>query len=190
MYSFSLNMVIKEFENTRVRVSPCGQFRQSIQRPCHNPVVLQSSRNLTETKEHCYYGLRRDFSATSIPAEEHTNKSASLRSTFWWKPHRKTTLHALTRADLWSGAEIHTLARGGLCNTVFTRASSRRCACRNKPIHPLHAPRRHRKSPSVSVFLFGHCYWVFLLPESPLFLCFLELYDIFRTLGVIYVDFY
>ena len=34
---------IKEFENTRVRVSPCGQFRQPIQRPCHNPVVLQSS---------------------------------------------------------------------------------------------------------------------------------------------------
>ena len=31
---------IKEFENIRVRVSPCSQFRQPIQRPCHNLVVL------------------------------------------------------------------------------------------------------------------------------------------------------
>ena len=54
----------------------------------------------------------------------------------------------------------------------------------DKPFHPLHAPRRHRKSPSFSVFLSSHCYWVHLSPESPLFLCFLELYDIFRTLGV------
>ena len=127
--------VIKEFENTRVRVSPCGQFQQHIQRPCHNPAVLQSSRNLIETKEHCYCGLQRDFLATSIPAEEHTNRSASLRSTFWWKPRWKTTLHALTRVDLRFGAEIHASERGGACNIVFTRTSSRRCAfCRQA--HP------------------------------------------------------
>ena len=54
----------------------------------------------------------------------------------------------------------------------------------DKPFHLLHAPRRRRKSPSFSVFLSGHCYWVHLSPESPLFLCFLELYDIFKTLGV------
>ena len=54
----------------------------------------------------------------------------------------------------------------------------------DKPFYPLHAPRRHRKSPSFSVFLSGHCYYVHLSPESPLLLCFLELYDIFRTLGV------
>ena len=60
----------------------------------------------------------------------------------------------------------------------------------DKPIHPLHAPRRRRKSPSFSVFLFGHCYCVFLSLESPLFLCFLELYDIFRILGVVSVDSY
>ena len=59
-----------------------------------------------------------------------------------------------------------------------------------KSIHPLHAPRRRRKSPSFSVFLSGHCYCVFLSPESPLFLCFLEFYDIFKTLGVVSVDFY
>ena len=60
----------------------------------------------------------------------------------------------------------------------------------DKPIHPLHAPRHRLKSPSFSVFLFYHCYCVFLLPESLLFLCFLDLYNIFRTLGVVYVDSY
>ena len=90
---------IKEFENTRVRVSPSGQFRQHIQRPCHTSVVLQSSRSLTEAKpasEHLaadnFY--RRDFLATFIPAKEHTNKSAFLRSTFRWKPRRKIPFHA------------------------------------------------------------------------------------------------
>ena len=57
MYCVSCSMrtcngikAIKEFENTRVRVSSCGQFRQPIQRPCHNPVMLQSSQNLTKAK--------------------------------------------------------------------------------------------------------------------------------------------
>ena len=127
--------VIKEIENTRVRVSPCGQFQQPIQRPCHNPVVLQSSQSLTETKEHCYCGLRPNFPATSILAEEHTNKSASLRSTFRWKPRQKTTLHGLTSADLRSGAEIHAPARGDACNTIFTLTSSSRCTC-SRQVHP------------------------------------------------------
>ena len=78
---------IKEFENIRVRVSLCGQFRQPIQRPCHNPVVLQSSQSLTEAKPSSEYlaagnFYQRDFPATSIPTEEHTNRSASHRSTF------------------------------------------------------------------------------------------------------------
>ena len=60
----------------------------------------------------------------------------------------------------------------------------------DKPIHPFHVPRRCRKSLSFSVFLSGHCYYVLMSPESPLFLCFLELYDIFRTLGVVSVDSY
>ena len=101
---------IKEFENTRVRVSPCGQFRQPIQRPCHNPVVLQSSRSLTEAKPSSEYLVagnfyRRDFPVTSIPAEEHTNKRASRTSTFQWKPRKKITSHALPRVDLRSDAE-------------------------------------------------------------------------------------
>ena len=39
---------IKGFENTRVRVSLCGQFRQ----PIHTLIVLQSSRSLTEEPNH------------------------------------------------------------------------------------------------------------------------------------------
>ena len=125
---------IKEFENTRVRVSPCGQFRQSIQRPCHNPVVLQSSRSLTEAKPTSEYlaagnFYRRDFSTTSIPAEEHTNRSASLRSTFWWKPRRKITSHA----PISSPARV----------TLFLHAPPPAGASvADKPIHPLHAPHR------------------------------------------------
>ena len=90
---------IKEFENTRVRVSPCGQFRQPIQRLCHNPIMLQPSQSLTKAKplsEYLAAGnfYSRDFSATSILAEEHTNRSASFQSTFRWKTRRKTTSHA------------------------------------------------------------------------------------------------
>ena len=73
---------------------------------------------------------------TSIPVEEHTNRSASFRSNFRWKPPRKITSHALTRADLWSGVEIHSPVRGDACNTVFTRASSSKCVYR-RHIHSM-----------------------------------------------------
>ena len=46
LYSQHGIRAIKEFENTRVWVSPCGQFQQHIQRPCHTPVVLQYSQSL------------------------------------------------------------------------------------------------------------------------------------------------
>ena len=136
VFSFSQYGIraIKEFENTRVRVSPCGQFRQPIQRPCNNPVVLQSSRSLTEAKPSSenlaasnFY--RRDFPATSIPAEEHTNRSASLRSTFRWKPRRNIASHAPTRAHTHSHSPIFGPAHDSTCDTVFTRASSSRCIC-------------------------------------------------------------
>ena len=102
----------KEFDNTKVRVSPCGQFWQPIQIPCHNPVVLQYSRSLTEAKPSSEYLVvdnfyRRDFPATSIPADEHTNRSASLRSTFRWKiaekkPHTRSNMSILgSRAGAW-----------------------------------------------------------------------------------------
>ena len=157
---------IKEFENTRVRVSPCSQFREPIQRPCHNPVVLQSSRSLTKAKPSSKYlatgnFYRQDFPATSIPVEEHTNRSASLRSTFRWKPRRKITSHELTRFDLRFGAEIHSSARGGACNTGFTRASSSKCVSRRQA-HPS-IPRAPPSSEKPLFFSFS--LW-------PLLLCF------------------
>ena len=98
----------------------------------HPKIVSQSGRIivLTEAKPSSEYLVvgnfyRRAFPATSIPAKEHTNRIASLRSTFRWKPRWKIASHVLTRADLRSGA----------CNTVFTRASSNRCVCRRQA-HP------------------------------------------------------
>ena len=105
---------------------------------------------------------RRDFPATSIPAEEHTNRSASLRSTFWWKPRRKITLHALTRANLRSDTEIHGPEHGGACNTVFTHASSSRCVCRRQA-HP--STPRAPPSPK-NPFFFSFSLWPLLLRFS------------------------
>ena len=53
----------------------------------------------------------------------------------------------------------------------------------DKPFHLLHAPRRRRKSPSFSVFFSGHCYWVHLSPESPLFFVFSGALRRFQDLG-------
>ena len=53
----------------------------------------------------------------------------------------------------------------------------------DKPFHLLHAPRRRRKSPSFSVFLSGHCYWVHLSPKSPLFFVFSRVLQHFQDLG-------
>ena len=183
---------IKEIKNTRVRVSPCGQFRQPIQIPCHNPVTLQSSQSLTEVKPSSEYHAvsnfyRRDFPTTSITAEEHTNRSSSLQSTFRWKPRRKITSHAPISDPALKFTRQHVVAHV----TLFLHAPPPAGAsAANKPIQLLHAPRCHQKSPSFSVFLSSHCYCVFLSLESPLFLCFLELYDIFRTLGVVSIDSY
>ena len=165
---------IKEFENTRVRVSPCGQFRQPIQRPCHNPVVLQSSRSLMEAKPSSEYLAAgnfywRDLPTTSILAEEHTNKSASLRSTFRWKPCRKITSHALISDPVCEFTHWRVAARVTLFLHVPPPTSA---SAANKPIHPLHAPHRRWKNPSFSVFLSGHCYGVFLSPNLHYFCVF------------------
>ena len=178
--------VIKEFENARVRVSPCGQFQQPIQRPCHTQVVLQSSRSLIETKPPPATFTSEIFrrppfrpksTPTGAPPSDLPSGGSIVGNTF-------------PRTDLRSGAEIHASVRGGACDTVLTRASSSRCVCRRQA-HPStpHA-RRRRRSPSFSLFLSDHYFCVFLSPESPLFLCFLKLYDIFRTVGVVFVDSY
>ena len=97
---------------------------------------------------------RQDFPTTSILTEEHTNRSASLQSTFRWKPRRKIPSHAPTRADLRSGAEIHAPAHETLFGHVPPPTGA---SATDKPIHPLHEPRRRRKSPSFSLWpLFLH----------------------------------
>ena len=150
----------------------------------HPKTVSQSDCATVFTKPHesqTIVGIpchRQLLSATFIPAEEHTNRSSSLRSTFRWKPRRKITSHALTRADSWRCMFLHVPPPLGV-------------SAADKPIHPLHAPRHCQKSPYFSFFfLSNHCYCVFLSPESPLFLCFLELYDFFRILGAVSVDSY
>ena len=133
---------------------------------------------------------RQLLPATSIPAEEHTNRSTSLRSTFRWKPCWKRTSHALTRANLRSDVEIHAPTRGVRVTLFSHTPSSAGASVADKPIHPLHVPRRSRKNPSFLLFRFGHCYCVFCCLNLHCSLCFLELYDIFRTLGVVSVDSY
>ena len=59
----------------------------------------------------------------------------------------------LTRTDLRSSAEIHSPARGGACNTVFTRASSSRCVCRQQA-HPT-TPRAPLSSEKPFFFSFS-----------------------------------
>ena len=94
----------------------------------------------------------------------------------------KSTPTGAPPSDLPSGGSLAGApTRDDACNTVFTHA--------RQQVHPS-CPAVAEKSPSFLVFLSGHCYCVFLLPESPLFLCFLELYDIFRTLGVVFVNSY
>ena len=176
MFLFSQHGIraIKEFENTRVRVSPCGQFLQPIPRPCHNPVVLQSSRSLTEAKPSSEYFAannfyRQYFPTTSIPVEEHTNRSVSLRFTFRWKPRQKIT----SQAPISGPTLKFTRRRVEAGVTLFLHAPPSASAfVTDKPIHPLHAPRRCQKSPSFSLFLFGHCYCILMSPESPLFFVF------------------
>ena len=159
----------------------------------HPKTVSQSGRATVFMKPHgsqTIVGIpcrRQLLPATSIPAKEHTNRSASLRSTFRWKPRPKITSHAPISGPALKFTHRRMAARV----TLFLHAPPPAGAsAANKPIHPLHAPRRCQKSPSFSVFLSDHCYCVFLSPESPLFLCFLELYDIFRTLGVVSIDSY
>ena len=75
---------IKEFENTKVRVSPCGQFRKPIQRLCHTSIVLQSSRSFTEAKpslEHLAadnFYMRPPFWPKSTSTGAHPSEGGSL----------------------------------------------------------------------------------------------------------------
>ena len=123
----------------------------------HRKTVSQSDRDTIFTTPHGSQTIvgvpchRQLLPTTSILAEEHINRSASLRSTFRWKPRRKITSQALTRVDLRSDA----------CNTVFTRASSSWCVC-----HRQANPSTPRAPPSLEKPFF------FSFSLQPLLLCF------------------
>ena len=59
----------------------------------------------------------------------------------------------------------------------------------NEQIQPLHEPLPLRKSPHFPLFLSVDCFWAIMSPESPLLLYFLKLYDTFKTLGVVSIDY-
>ena len=130
---------IKEFENTRVRVSLCGQFRKPIQRLCHTSSMLQSSRSLTEAKpssEHLAVGnfyrrppLKPKSTSTGAPPSDLPSGGSLIEKYLPMRPH------TLTPADLCSRAKIHALAHVGTCDTVLTRISSNRCVC-HRQAHP------------------------------------------------------
>ena len=120
--------------NDRVTLRSCYSLHKASQKPNHRRNTLPPTT----------------FSTTSISAEEHTNKSASFRSTFRWKPRWKILSHAPTLADLRFSTEIHTSLRGG----AYAPPPSGASAAAAEPIHLLHAPRHHWKSPHFSLFLF------------------------------------
>ena len=163
----------KEFENIRVKVSLCGQFQQPIQRPSHTPVVLQSSRSLTQAKplsKHLAASkiyLRPPFRPKSTPTEAPLSdlpSSGSLAEKYFpMCPHTPI-----------SGPTLKFKSRRLVAReTLFGHAPPPTgVSTADKPIHPLHAPRHRRKSPSFSLFLSGQCFCIFMSPESPLFLCF------------------
>ena len=153
---------IKEFENTSVRVLPCGQFRQPIQRPCHTPVMLQSSRSLIEAKpssDHLAAGnfyrqppFRPKSTPTGVPPSD-LPFGGSLA-----EKYLPTRPHALISSPMLKFMRRRVAARETLFGHAPPPASA---STADKPIHPLHAPRRHQKSPSFSLFLSDHCFYVF-----------------------------
>ena len=54
----------------------------------------------------------------------------------------------------------------------------------DKPLPPLVVSHHHWKTPNFPLFLSNDCLRAILLPESP-FLCFFNLYDNFKALGVV-----
>ena len=123
--------------------------------PTTHPTIVSHSGCVTVfTKPHRSQTIirtpcrRQLFPATSIPAEEHTNRSASLRSTFRWKPRPKIPSHTQI-----SGLVLKLTLFGHVPPPADAYAT-------DEPIHPLRAPPPSEKP---SFFTFS---------LRPLFLCF------------------
>ena len=92
-----------------------------------------------------------------------------------------------------SGSALKSMRwRVAACVTLFLHASPLvGASVADKAIHLFHASRRRRKSPSFSPFSLQPLLLRFFCHRNlHFFLCFLELYDIFRTLGVVSIDSY
>ena len=154
----------------------------------HPKTVSQSGRITIFTKPHGSQTIigepcRRQLSPARFSGDLLSGRRAHKQERLppIYLPVKSSPENSITRAHTLRSPIRHETARVALFLHAPPPAGA---SSADKPFHPLHTPRRRRKSPSFSVFLSGHCYCVHLSPESPLFLCFLELYDIFRTLGV------
>ena len=158
--------------------------------PSKDRVTLRSCYNLHEASQKP--NRRRQLFPARFSDDLHSGRRAHQQERLppIYLPVEASSENTFPHTDLRSDAEIHESVRGGTCDTVLTRASSSRCVYRRQAHPSTSCARRRRRSPSFSLFLSDHCFCVFLSPESPLFLCFLKLYDIFRTLGVVFVDSY
>ena len=155
--------------------------------PSKDRVTIRSYHSLREASRKPNH-RRRILPPETFTGDLHSGRRAHQQERLppIYLPMEASSENSITRAH----TRRSSVRRVTACVTLFLHAPPPAgVSAADKPIHPLHAPRRRRKSPSFSVFLSDHCYCVFLLPESPLFLCFLELYDIF-TLGVVSVDSY
>ena len=158
MYSFSLNMVIRvieEFENTRVRVLPYGQFRQPIQRPCNTPIALQSSRSLTEATVGTPYRQQlfpaRFFNDLHFDIRAHQQEC--LQSALQWKPCRKIPLHTSISSPTLKFTCMAT------SEALFGHAPPPTMLyVVDEPLQPPAVSRCRRKTPHFPLFLSGDCF--------------------------------
>ena len=126
--------------------------------------------------------FRRNFSATYILTDRHTNRSISLRSTLRWKPCRKIHLHM----PIYSLVLKFTLRHVAAHEKLFRHAPPPTMSPDvDEPLQPPVVFRHHKKTPLFPLFLSGDCFWTIISHESPSFLSIMKLYDTFRAMRVV-----
>ena len=99
--------------------------------------------------------FQQDFPTTSIPTDEHTNRSVSLRSILQWKPCQNILLHA----PIFSPTLKFTRQCVAKCGALFGHTPPpARSSVADEPAQPLHALHHCRKSPPFPLFLSDDCY--------------------------------